>query len=177
MSGRHRISALLLSTWILTLVVDDLAAQDLPEPITLPTPAAESNTDQTLPPAASADPISPAEISDPVQVPAGNAAPYKMVQVPKPKKPAPPAFPGPQTLPPVGPWKLMYFDNDFSYKKDPNHEYFLGEELKDMPLEVFGIPVLLSTGGEIRDRYMNESNRLRPGGIPIGKSTDYNLTR
>ena len=72
----------------------------------------------------------------------------------------------------------MYFDNDFAtYKKDPKHEYLPGEELKDMPMEVFGVPMLLSTGGEIRDRYMNEANRLRPGGIPVGKTTDYNLVR
>lgn len=94
------------------------------------------------------------------------------------KKQAPPAFPGPQVLPPVGPWKLMYFDNDFkSYKEDPKHQYLPGEELKDMPLDVFGIPMLLSTGGEIRERYMNEANRLRPGSVPVGKSTDYNLVR
>lgn len=72
----------------------------------------------------------------------------------------------------------MYFDNDFtSYKKDPNHEYLLGEELKDMPMELFGIPLTLSTGGEIRDRFMNEQNRLRPGGIPTGHTADYNLIR
>lgn len=94
------------------------------------------------------------------------------------KTPVPPVFPGPQVLPPPGPWKLLYFDNDFkSYKADPKHQYLPGEELKDMPFDVFGIPMLLSTGGEIRERYMNEANRLRPGGIPVGKSTDYNLIR
>lgn len=118
--------------------------------------------------------------------PSGTAAPFQMVPLAPapqqtnttPKKPEPPAFPGPQVLPPVGPWKLMYFDNDFkSYKADPNHQYLPGEEFKDMPLDVFGIPLLLSTGGEIRERYMNERNRLRPGGIPVGHYTDYNLIR
>ena len=93
------------------------------------------------------------------------------------KKPVPPAFPGPQTAPPVGPWKLFYFDNDFSYKKDPKHEYLPGEELKDLPGEIFGIPLMLSTGGEVRERYMSEANRLRPGGIPTGHSASYNLIR
>lgn len=82
------------------------------------------------------------------------------------KKKAPPVFPGPKVLPPTGPWKPLFFDNDFSYKKDPNHEHLLGEELKDIRFgftecdECFSF----STGGEIRHRYMNEDNRLRPGG-------------
>lgn len=104
-------------------------------------------------------------------------APVKPATPPKPaapKKPAPPAFPGPLTLPPVGPWKLMYYDNDFSYKKDPNHEYLFGEELKDMPAELFGVPLLISTGGEVRHKYVNEDNRLRPGGPG---HTDYNQIR
>lgn len=105
------------------------------------------------------------------------AAPAPAAASPAKKKPAPPLFPPPQTLPPVGPWKLFYFDNDFSYKKDPKHEYLPGEELKDMPGEIFGIPLLFSTGGEIRHRYMSEANRLRPGGIPNGNSASYNLIR
>ena len=82
------------------------------------------------------------------------------------KKKTPPVFPGPKVLPPTGPWKPLFFDNDFSYKKDPNHEHLLGEELKDIRFgftecdECFSF----STGGEIRHRYMNEDNRLRPGG-------------
>jgi len=85
---------------------------------------------------------------------------------PAPKKKAPPAFPGPKVLPPTGPWKPLFFDNDFSYKKDPNHEHLFGEELKGI---TFGFTecdecFTLSTGGEIRHRFMNEDNRLRPGG-------------
>ncbi len=92
-----------------------------------------------------------------------------------PKKATPPVFPGPKTLPPTGPWKPLSFDNDFSYKNDPDHDYLLGEELKDLKFNLFGeTPLKISTGGEIRHRYMNEDNRLRPGG-PI--HTDYSLWR
>ncbi len=78
---------------------------------------------------------------------------------------------------PVLPWKPLYFDNDFSYKTKPNPPHFLGEELKNMPLfgddcEPSGLT--LSYGGEIRHRYMDENNRLRPGGP--GRST-YDLLR
>lgn len=78
---------------------------------------------------------------------------------------------------PVLPWKPLYFDNDFSYKGKPNAPHFLGEELKNMPLfgddcEPSGLT--LSAGGEIRHRYINEDNRIRPGGP--GHS-DYNLWR
>lgn len=82
-----------------------------------------------------------------------------------PKKPAaPPAFSPPKTLPPTGPYKPLFFTNDFSYKKDPNHEHVFGEELKDMKTEIFCETLTISTGGEIRHRYMHEDNRLRPGG-------------
>lgn len=82
--------------------------------------------------------------------------------------------------PPVQPWKLMFFDNDFSYKNEPNHEYLFGEEAKDIP---FGQLCLwdcepqqfrFSTGGEVRFREMDERNRLRPG--PPGHG-DYQLWR
>jgi hypothetical protein len=137
--------------------------------------AVKSEASLSEPPSEQVAPLEP-QTPRPFQlVPLAPAAPKSPGP---PKKPAPPAFPGPQVLPPVGPWKLMYFDNDFAtYKKDPKHQYLPGEELKDMPMEVFGVPMLLSTGGEIRDRYMNEANRLRPGGLLVGKSTDYNLVR
>ncbi|TXT35170.1 MAG: hypothetical protein FD138_1479, partial [Planctomycetota bacterium] len=87
--------------------------------------------------------------------------------------------PAPAAKPPapILPWKPLYFDNDFSYKGKPNAPHFLGEELKNMPLfgddcEPSGLT--LSYGGEIRHRYMNEDNRLRPGGPA---QTDYNLWR
>ena len=87
--------------------------------------------------------------------------------------PAPAAKPAP----PVLPWKPIYSDNDFSYKTKPNPPHFFGEELKNMPLfddccEPSGLT--LSYGGEIRHRYMDEDNRLRPGGP--GRST-YDLIR
>lgn len=67
------------------------------------------------------------------------------------------------------PWKPLFYDNDFKYKDDPNHDYIPGEELKDMPLEdLFGDlfeDATLSYGGELRFRYMNERNRLRPSGL------------
>lgn len=80
------------------------------------------------------------------------------------KKKAPPAFPGPKTLPPTGPYKPVYFENDFSYKSKPDHDYVFGEEWKNVPWCLGDTPMTFSTGGEIRHRYMNEDNRLRPGG-------------
>ncbi len=68
----------------------------------------------------------------------------------------------------------MFYDNDFSYKKDPNPEKLLGEELKDMPCDLFHLPLTISAGGEIRHRFMSEDNRLRPG-PPVQAS--YNLWR
>lgn len=63
----------------------------------------------------------------------------------------------------------MFFDNDFSYKKQPDAPHFLGEELKDIPvsniLDLDSLEQLrISYGGEIRFRYIDEMNRLRPGG-------------
>ncbi|MDX1967573.1 MAG: alginate export family protein [Planctomycetaceae bacterium] len=95
-------------------------------------------------------------------VPTAGPAPAPAAGVKKPA--APPAFPGPKTLPPTGPYKALFFQNDFSYKKDPKHDYVFGEELKDMQSELFGETLTISTGGEIRHRYMKEDNRLRPGG-------------
>lgn len=90
----------------------------------------------------------------------------------KPKPP--PAFPGPKNLPPTGPYKPLFYLNDFSYKQDPKHQYVWGEEFKDLTLFEAESPFILSTGGELRHRYINEDNRLRPG-LPI--HTDYNQWR
>lgn len=100
-------------------------------------------------------------------------------QAPKPgpakqAKSTPAVFPGPKNIPPTGPWKPLYFDNDFSFKEQPNHEYVFGEEFKNLCFDVCENPLRISSGGEIRHRYMNEDNRLRPGG-PV--HTDYNLLR
>jgi hypothetical protein len=86
----------------------------------------------------------------------------------------------PPQKPPVQPWKLQFFDKDFSYKKDPDHQYLPGEEFKDIPLDTFEFldflpqPTKLSAGGEIRFRQMDEANRLRPGPPARG---DYQLWR
>ncbi len=94
--------------------------------------------------------------------------------VPSPVKPAAPK-------PPIQPWKLCYFDNDFSYKKDPNHTPLFGEAFKDVPLDtLFGYDwaedTRISIGGEFRWRYMDEVNRLRPPLTAPGRSV-YDLER
>lgn len=96
------------------------------------------------------------------------------VPAPAPKKKAPPQFPTPSTVPPTGPWKPLYYDNDFSYMSDPNHEHLFGEDWKNVPFEFLGEEFKVSAGGEIRHRFMNEDNRLRPGG-PV--QLDYQLLR
>lgn len=96
-----------------------------------------------------------------------------------PPAPAAPAAPS-AAKPPVQPWKLLFFDNDFSYKKDPKHTHLLGEELKELPLDCVPIvkrlpqPSWISYGGEVRYRLMDERNRLRPGGPA---HADYDLWR
>ncbi len=101
-------------------------------------------------------------------------APAPKPKPPAPKKKVPPVFPGPKTLPPTGPYKPLYFDNDFSYKGKPDAEYVYGEELKLNKFEFLDTDFVFSTGGELRHRYMNQDNRLQPG----GPGTDtYNLTR
>lgn len=70
---------------------------------------------------------------------------------------------------PPQPWKPLFFNNDFGYKKEPCHTPLCGECLKDMPLECCGLfeggdGLRMSFGGELRHRYMNEENRLRLGG-------------
>jgi hypothetical protein len=93
--------------------------------------------------------------------------------------PQPPASPGPRT--PPQPFKIMLYDNDFRYKQDPAHDWLLGEELKDMPVESLSLfqwlpePSRLSYGGELRYRLMDERNQLRPP-EPPGHS-NYDLVR
>jgi hypothetical protein len=93
---------------------------------------------------------------------------------------APPAKPA-APKPPVQPWKLTFFDNDFSYKRDPAHTPLYGESFKDVPLdELFGNELFeetrISAGGEFRWRYMDEVNRLRPPFKQPGRSV-YDLER
>jgi hypothetical protein len=119
----------------------------------------------------------PNEVSGPVIPEAGRSS-IPAVAPPKPplpqKKKGAPAFPTAKTLPPLGPYKPLFYNNDFSYKKNPDHERLLGEELKDIPLELFGTPWTLSTGGEVRYRFLKEDNRLRKG-PPV--AADYNQWR
>jgi hypothetical protein len=132
--------------------------------------------------------------------------------VPPPAAPAP-ATPGgwieeivaPVLRPPLAiqPWQGVFFDNDFSFLRDPNHEFVLGERLKDLdvraltvgkmripdlecddpgnvelreylPLSGLPDPTRISYGGELRFREMDEANRLRPGPPVRG---DYQLWR
>lgn len=82
---------------------------------------------------------------------------------------------------PPQPWKIMLYDNDFSYKQDPAHDWLFGEELKDIPLDGaplfrwFPEPSRVSYGGEFRYRLMDERNQLRPPDPP-GHS-NYDLLR
>jgi len=91
-----------------------------------------------------------------------------------PVKKAPPAFPGPKTLPNTGPYKPLFFDNDFSYKNDPCHDPVCFDEWKLVPFCLCETDFVFSTGGEIRHRYINQDNRLQPGGPG---QTDQNLWR
>src|SRR5579871_3466015 len=102
MSGRHGASEILRILWLSFFAVGPLMAQDLPEPLTFQTSSTDSNSaNSTLVPSAAPGAVAPAEAYDPVPPPpAGNVAPYTMTPVPRPKKKTPPAFPGPQTLPP-----------------------------------------------------------------------------
>ena len=77
------------------------------------------------------------------------------------------------------PWKPLFYENDFSYKQDACHVPLVGECLKEIPCDSGGCPGFLegsrlSFGGELRHRFMNEENRLRPFGP--GRST-YDLWR
>ncbi len=132
-------------------------------------PGADTLTE--TPAAVSADPTAPTETTDAVATPAPAPKPKPK---PAPKKKVPPVFPGPKPLPPTGPYKPVYFDNDFSYKGKPGSEYVYGEETKLMKFEMLDTNFVFSSGGEFRHRYMSQDNRLQPGGP--GQDT-YNLTR
>lgn len=145
---------------------DNAAAMPVAAPIE-PMPAV-SEAGQPVVPAP--EPAPAIQVPPPAPAPAPAPAP----QAAPPKKKVPPQFPGPKTLPPTGPYKPLFFDNDFSILKDPKHEHLLGEELKNVPYCIFDQEITISTGGEVRHRYMSEDNRLRPGG-PL--QTDYHLFR
>ena len=98
----------------------------------------------------------------PPEIVAEPLLPAVVPAAPKPK--APPVFPGPKVLPPTGPWKPLFYNNDFSFIAQPDHNYVPGEELKNRNFCLGDLECVFSTGGELRHRYMNEDNRLRPGG-------------
>lgn len=75
---------------------------------------------------------------------------------------------------PLQPWKPNLFANDFSYKNKPNAPTFFGECLKDMPFTICDEDFTFSTGGEVRHRYHDEQNRLRP---PRAGDDTYQLWR
>lgn len=86
-----------------------------------------------------------------------------------------------QKKPPIQPWKGVFFDNDFTYKQDPDHQWLLGEEFKDIPFpnwfEWIDEPTMFSAGGEVRYRLMDEANRLRPVPPGVQNIAVYNLWR
>jgi hypothetical protein len=83
---------------------------------------------------------------------------------------APPAArPAPKPPAAPKPFNSTLFLNDFSYVRRPGHPYVFWEDVKEIPLdECDGLGLfcedVLSFGGELRHRYMDEANRLRPGG-------------
>lgn len=87
----------------------------------------------------------------------------------------------PAKKPPIQPWKGVFFDNDFSYKQDPEHEWLLGEEFKDIPFPDWfrwiDEPARFSAGGEVRYRLNDEANRLRPVPPGVRNIAVYNLWR
>ena len=132
-----------------------------------------------------AEPVpSPVDVSgvdaQPVENPAAESTTAATSPAPKPARPKPPAkksppqFPPPKVLPPTGPYKPLYFDNDFSNVGKPGEPYILGEELKAQKFELFDTDFVFSTGGELRHRFMTQDNRLQPGGPD---KSDYQLWR
>lgn len=129
--------------------------------------------DPTVVPATEPAPAEAAVAAEPTPAPAPAPAPKPAAAKPAPKK-APPAFPGPKNLPPTGPWKPAYFDNDFSGQGKPGVDPVLGEDLKLIKFDFLDTKMVFSTGGELRHRFMSQDNRLQPGGP--GHDT-YNLWR
>lgn len=128
-----------------------------------PTPLSGSTAQ--LPAIDGAVPPAPADLAEGAGLPATIVS--QQMSYPAPAAPAAAAPKPGAPKPPPQPWKLCFFDNDFSYKKDPKHTPLFGEDLKDMPLGDW-LPfetdeeTRLSVGGELRWRFMDEVNRLRP---------------
>lgn len=134
-----------------------------PEAKTAEAPVAEAAVEAEKPPAVISTPAE-AQAVPPVVEDVKPAPPPKPKPKPAPKKKVPPAFPGPKALPPTGPYKQVFFDNDFSYKGKPGAESVSGEEYKLMKFDFLDTNFVFSTGGEVRHRFMSQDNRLQPGG-------------
>ncbi len=145
---------------------DDLVPAQVPQ--TLESQSAE------VPPSPAVEAAGTKETTGVAPPPTVDQAPAPKPKPAAPKKKAPPVFPGPKNLPPTGPFKPLFFDNDFSYKAKPNPDYVYGEELKLIRFDILDVDCVFSTGGELRHRFMNQDNRLQPGGP--GQDT-YNLWR
>ncbi|MBX3442397.1 MAG: alginate export family protein [Planctomyces sp.] len=91
-----------------------------------------------------------------------------------PKKKTPPQFPGPKVLPPTGPFKPLFFDNDPRFPNPADCPDDWCADGSGAAFELGDVDFLLSSGGELRHRWMSQDNRLQPGGP--GK-TDYQLWR
>jgi hypothetical protein len=156
-----------------------------------------------VPPFLGAPPLAPLPDLAPEGVPQSPLVPGTLAPAPEVPETAwwPYAAPGRQL--PLRPWRGVFFENDFGFLDDPNAEYVVGEELKNMDLRSLTIgkmylpdlkcddpgnveireylplarlpnPTRISYGGELRFREMDEANRLRPGGPARG---DYQLWR
>ena len=130
-----QITWLVWSGIVTLLLVTPLAAKQSPPSQELATEAPEQNSAETNEPTPSAPP----------------------------QTNSPPPFPGAKTLPPLGPYRPLFFDNDFSALQDPNHPALLGERLKNRQLDITEDSYLFSMGGELRHRAMDQRHRLHPG--------------
>src|SRR5712691_9330579 len=76
-------------------------------------------------PAVSPDQVVPSEdVPEVARIATAEQAPYSGGTAPAAPTPAANA-PAPKPAPPPAPWKGLYFDNDFSYKKKPDHKHLL----------------------------------------------------
>lgn len=140
-----------LGLWGLGIVIGGLLTTEASAQVGLAVPGPESTTDVP-------------EVARPADTPSTKPASQCEATPSAPKKKPAPVFPGPKVLPPTGPYKILFFDNDFSGISNPEAPYILGEETKLLKFELFDTDFVFSTGGELRHRYMNQDNRLQPGG-------------
>ncbi len=140
--------------------------------------AASERNDTTYGATSGATPSSPLVEASSVPLPAeGNNAKLDTLTDSDEESAIEETLPDPAPPPPPQPWKILFYDNNFSYKQDPDHQHLWGEELKEIPLDAFPIEnTLISTGGELRYRYMDEVNRLRAPFTTLRRDT-YDLWR